>query len=157
MVTIIGTLVSILLGLLVSSAVDDYHSLESSVNLEATSVTDIFRYARGLPETPKVALQHLCIEYCQGVITKEWPLMTQENYSEDVSSTAAKITDTIITFHPANSAEVTIQQTLVSSLSRLGECRGRRIVALHSKWMRQLLPLLLMCVFILVAFSYLYL
>jgi hypothetical protein len=157
MVTIIGTLVSILLGLLVSSSVDDYHSLEASVNFEATSVSEIFRYARGLPEKPRLTLQNLCINYCDEVASKEWPAMKHDEASSEVGDIYTKINDAIITLHPTNVGQETIQRAMVTSLSNLGQNRERRLVAVHSKWMRQLLPLLVMCVIILMAFCYLYL
>lgn len=157
MVTIIGTLVSILLGLLTSSSVDDYHLLESSANFEATSISEIFSYARGLPEKQKTTLQNLCISYCTEVASKEWPAMRHGEVDESVTDICTKLNDVIITFSPANVGEETVQQAMVRSLSDLRQNRERRLLSLHSKWMRQLLPLLVMCVVILMTFCYLYL
>ncbi len=79
MLTILGTLVSVLLGLLVSSADDQYRSLESCVNSEATGVSEVFRLARGLPSATAFKLRNCCIEYCEKVVADElacdeaWP------------------------------------------------------------------------------------
>src|SRR5476651_32640 len=62
MLTILGTLVSVSLGLLVSSADEQYRSLEGSCNAEATSLNEVFRLSRGLPGPTSTMLQDRCIE-----------------------------------------------------------------------------------------------
>jgi len=52
---IVGTLVSILLGLLVAASLTSYQSLQSTVDSEATSVSEICRLSFGLsPEEKKL-------------------------------------------------------------------------------------------------------
>jgi hypothetical protein len=45
-VAIVGTLVSVLLGLLISTAADQYKDMEACVDSEATAVGEMFRLSR---------------------------------------------------------------------------------------------------------------
>src|SRR5208283_988935 len=85
MLTILGTLVSVLLGLLVSSADEQYTSLESCVNSEATYVNQVFRLSRGLPPAKAHHIQDLCIEYSERVIADEWKSMQYGEFNAEVT------------------------------------------------------------------------
>jgi hypothetical protein len=156
MLTILGTLVSVLLGLLVSSADEQYRSLEASANSEATSVNEVFRLSRGLPQPTSYILQDRCIEYCDKVLEDEWPSMRHGQSSPEVTRVFASISDAIVQFRPANSGEAAIQSGLLSAASQIGQNRGLRIVASRSTWTRRLLPLILTCAIVVLTCSYLY-
>jgi hypothetical protein len=156
MLTILGTLVSVLLGLLVSSADEQYRSLEVSVNSEATSVNEIFRLSRGLPSATALPLQDRCIDYCDKVIADEWPLMKHGETSKAVTQVYAGISDSIVQFRPANAGEASLQSALLTATSEIGQNRGTRIVAARSTWSRRLLPLILTCAIVVLSCSYLY-
>lgn len=155
-VTIVGTLVSILLGLLVSESVGQYRALQSSVGAEANCIGDVFRLSRGLPGPAGDQLRALCIDYCEQVINDDWPAMRQGKASNIVSATYLNLSDTIVTFRPNNSGEATVQQALVAAASRAAEHRHERIAVEETTWTKRLLPILIMCAAIVLAFSYLY-
>src|SRR5277367_4884341 len=129
MLTILGTLVSILLGLLVSSADDQYRSLESSVDAEASGVTEVFRLARGLPSSTASILRNCCVDYCDKVVTEEWPLMKHGQMSNDVTQMYINLSDAIVEFHPGSQGEAVVQTALLKATSDIGQNRGLRIVA----------------------------
>jgi hypothetical protein len=156
MLTILGTLVSVLLGLLVSSADEQYRSLEASANSEATSVSEVFRLARGLPRPTANALQDRCIEYCDKVLDSEWPSMRHGQSSPEVTRVYAELSDAIVQYRPGNAGEAAIQSGLLSATSQIGQNRGLRIVASRSTWTRRLLPLILTCAIVVLTCSYLY-
>jgi Protein of unknown function (DUF4239) len=156
MLTILGTLVSVLLGLLVSSADEQYRTLEASVNSEATSLNEVFRLSRGLPPAIAVILQDRCIEYCERVIADEWPSMKHGQGSPEVSRIYTLMSDAIVQFRPGNSGEASLQQALLSASSQIDQNRGLRIVASRSTWTRRLLPLILTCAIVVLTCSYLY-
>ncbi len=156
MLTILGTLVSVLLGLLVSSADDQYRSLEECVNSEATSVNQIFRLSRGLPTATAYVVQDRCIDYCDKVISSEWPAMKHGEMSEDVTKIFTDLSDAVVQFRPGNDGESTVQGAILDATNQLGQARGTRIVASRSSWSRRLLPLILTCAIVVLACSYLY-
>jgi hypothetical protein len=156
MLTILGTLVSVLLGLLVSSADEQYRSLEDCVNSEATSVNQVFRLARGLPAPIAYVVQDRCIDYCDKVISSDWPAMKNGEMSADVTQVYTELSDAIVQFRPANDGESTVQGAIIDATNELGQDRGTRIVASQSSWTRRLLPLILTCAIVVLACSYLY-
>jgi hypothetical protein len=155
-VTIVGTLVSVVLGLLVSSSVDQYRELDTAIDTEATSINDVFRLSRGLPAKSAGMLQQLCIDYCEQTIKDEWPAMKTKQPSESVTNTFIKLSDIVVTLKSDNPAEPVIQHSLLASLERLAHSRRQRIIAVQSDWMKQALPMLLACSSIVVVITYLY-
>ncbi len=156
MLTILGTLVSVLLGLLVSSADDQYRTLEESVNTEATYVNQVFRLSRGLPAPTSYIVQDRCLDYCDKVISAEWPAMKHGEMSDAVTQVYTELSDAIVQFRPANDGEAAVQGAMLEATNELGHNRGTRIVASKNSWTRRLLPLILTCAIVVLACSYLY-
>jgi Protein of unknown function (DUF4239) len=156
MCNIVGTLVSILLGLLVAASLNTYQTLEQTVDLEANSAAEIFKLSRGLPESLQGKVQSLCEKYCHQVVELEWPSMAESKSSPAVFETATYLTDAIVTFKPANDGETNIQASLLQSVENMGNCRRARILALSNSESQILLPLLVICAVTVMLFTYLY-
>lgn len=156
MLSIVGTLVSILLGLLVAAALDHYSALEQTVDLEASSAAQIGRLSFGLPQEAEEKIQGLCLEYCRQVVYEEWPAMSQGTPSQNVLRTYMQIVGTVVSFRPNNEGETNVHAALITAMLQLGDCRRQRMQALHSPWAAQLMPVLIMCSLIVLAFAYLY-
>ena len=56
----------------------NYGAAEQNVDLEATSLRNIYRLAEGLPDPQHAQLQVLCRSYAKVVIEQDWPLMAQD-------------------------------------------------------------------------------
>ena len=56
----------------------NYGAAEQNVDLEATSLRNIYRLAEGLPEPQHAQIQVLCRSYAKIVIEQDWPLMAQD-------------------------------------------------------------------------------
>jgi hypothetical protein len=156
MCNIVGTLVSILLGLLVAASLNTYQALEQTIDLEANSAGEIFKLSRGLPDPLQGKVQTLCEQYCQQVVDIEWPSMAKGQPSHEVFKTSAALTDCIVTFKPANDGETNIQASLLQSVESMGNCRRARILALTNSESQILLPLLVICAVTVMLFTYLY-
>jgi Protein of unknown function (DUF4239) len=156
MCNIVGTLVSILLGLLVAASLDTYQVLETTVDQESNAIADIFRLSRGLPDPLQGEVQTLCERYCQQVVNIEWPAMAKGGISHEVFRTSAKLTDEIVRFKPSTNGETNIQAGLLQSVETMGNCRRGRILALSSTKTAILLPLLVICAVTVMLFTYLY-
>jgi hypothetical protein len=156
MLGIVGTLVSILLGLLVAAALDRYQVLEQSVDTEAADVSQIMRLTIGLPPQPRQRIRQLCFEYCLGVVNDEWPLMSKGQSSEKVFVTYAQLVAQIARLQPSTNGETNIHNALITAIQQIGDSRRHRIMALHSAWTAHLMPVLIMCSVIVLGFAYLY-
>jgi hypothetical protein len=156
MCNIVGTLVSILLGLLVAASLDTYQALETTIDLEANAAAEIFKLSRGLPDPLQGQVQTLCERYCQEVVNIEWPAMAKGQASHEAFKTGAELTDAIVTFKPSTNGETNIQASLLQSVEAIGNCRRARILALTNSKSQILLPLLVICAVTVMLFTYLY-
>lgn len=156
MLNIVGTLVSILLGLLVAAALDHYQNLEQSIDTEAANVSELYRISFGLPLKTRERIRILCEEYSRSVVHDEWPAMEKGMHSPKVMDTYRHIVNTIVKFRPANDGESNLHNSLLAAMQTIGDCRRQRLLVLHSSWNRQLMPMLLMCSCIVLSFAYLY-
>lgn len=153
---IIGTLLSIVLGFVISSAADEYKSLEACVDSEASSIGEIFRLSRALPEANALAIQRLCVDYCESVSKEEWPLMREGKLSDGLTKTYLRLSDEVIGLSAETNNSSNIQSELLSSLREVGDARRARSVAITSKWIRQLMPMLWLCSIVTMLTTYLY-
>lgn len=156
MLSIVGTLVSILLGLLVAAAMDRYQNLIREVDSEAGGVACIFRLAHGFPEADRHKIQTLCTRYSYLVQNTEWPAMTKGQMSHDVFLTFGKLQHAIITYVPKNDGETNVQAALIEALDVISHGRRERALALRSDWAHHLMPVLVICSLIVIIFTYLY-
>ena len=156
MLSIVGTLVSILLGLLVAASLDHYQTLEQSVDTEAAAIGQVYRMSEGLPKDVGERIQTLCKEYNRQVVHDEWPAMARGEYSHKVLVIYAKMLREIVTYEPQTNGKTNLHNSLLSSVQQIADSRRQRLLSLHSAWRDHLMPVLLMCSAIVLAFAYLY-
>jgi hypothetical protein len=153
---IVGTLVSILLGLLVAASLNNYQTLESAIDSEATSVAEVCRLSIGLPPQERNALLLNCLEYCDYVVKEEWPAMTDLHTSETITDSYAKLLKRVVTFNPKTAGETNIQAAMITAIQDWGNYRRQRFLWLNKGWDKNLMPVLFMCSFIVLIFANLY-
>ena len=90
------------------------------------------------------------------MVNDEWPKMEEGETSKEVFFTYVKLVTTVSNFQPSNDGESNLHQALISAIQEVGDCRRKRMLALHSTWTRQLMPMLITCSIIVLAFAYLY-
>jgi hypothetical protein len=96
------------------------------------------------------------MDYSTEVVNDEWPAMAKGDMSYKVLITYCRMIVEIANFRPDNAGESNLHQALINSVQEIGNARRKRILVLHSNWTRQLMPLLLMCSAIVLAFAYIY-
>ncbi len=156
MLTIVGTLVSILLGLLVAASLDRYQKLEEAVDAESRAVSDIFRLARGLPHEQTAKLQNLCVLYCQSVINDEWPSLNNGEASIELFHIYGKLMDEILQCDPKTDRETNIHQAMMTAMMDMGDYRRARLLAISTSWIGVLTPVLVFSALAVLFFAYLY-
>jgi hypothetical protein len=153
---IVGTLVSILLGLIVAACLTNYQALEADVDSEAAGVIEIARLSFGLPPEKAKELQQLCLDYSDYVVSEEWPGMSEGRASAKVQETYVKLLKMIVTLKPADNGETNLQNAMLTAMQSVGDYRRHRILWLVNNWTKNLLPVLIMCSLIVIVFEYLY-
>ena len=153
---IVGTLVSILLGLLVAASLNNYQTLETAIDSEAISVAEVCRLSFGLPKEERRILLKTCLDYCDDIVKDEWPGMKNASLSDAAVFNYANVLKQIVTFNPKTPGETNIQAAMITAMQNWGNYRRQRILWFNKSWDRNLMPVLFMCSFIVLIFAYLY-
>ena len=130
LLSVIGTLFSVLLGFLVAGAIQRFDEARINVQEEAGALADVFRGAAGFPEPVRTELQNKCISYADIVITKEWKLMEEKKSSADAWETYSDIWRLCVEFIPANDGQSNVHQAVLGAISHLGNYRTLRFAAM---------------------------
>ncbi|MFA6558809.1 MAG: hypothetical protein WCT03_20470, partial [Candidatus Obscuribacterales bacterium] len=150
------TLVSLILGLLVASALEQYQNLERAVDSEAAAVSEVYRFSRGLQEPTRGQIQGLCERYCQLVISDEWPALAEGKVSPAVFETFCLLNDEVVLIHPTHDGESNLQASMLESLDTVGAGRRERLLTLNNTREHLLGPILLIGAVIVLAFTFFY-
>lgn len=156
MLSIVGTLVSILLGLLVAASLDHYQTIEQSVDTEASAISQVVRLSTGLPPPVRKNLRRLATEYTDRVVNDEWPSMAKGKPSEKTLLTLAQLIGEVAVFKPADNGETNLHAALIAAVQQTADCRRQRLLVLKSAWKDHLMPVLLICSCIVLGFAFLY-
>ena len=156
MLSIVGTLISIVIGLLVAFALDHYQSIEQTVDQEAANVSQIFRVSIGVDPKTRTTIRALCADYNKEIIENEWPAMQRGEVSKGAFTIYAKLMSTIANYDPQTQGQSNIHASLISSGQELGNDRRQRILVLRSSWIGHVMPVLLMCALIVLIFAFSY-
>lgn len=129
---VVGTLFSILLGLLVAGALTRYQEITAEVSAEARSLAEIYHLSNGLPTQKRLTIQKLCTEYCDVIIEKEWPEMELGHLPQIGRMICGELAEQIICFKPTDEGESNIHNAMLTSAEGLGKGRRDRAEALRS-------------------------
>ncbi|MBY0356584.1 MAG: DUF4239 domain-containing protein [Candidatus Obscuribacterales bacterium] len=129
---VVGTLVSVLLGLLVAGALGRYEQINSEVSSESRSLSQIYFLACGLPEKQKTYLQKSCRDYCNFLIEQEWPAMEENHLLPEGQNLCRKIVKAVVLLNPQTQGESNIHNALIASVEDLGKGRRDRAESMRS-------------------------
>ena len=133
MLGVVGTLFSLLLGLLVANAIESYHEIKVQVSEEANSLANIYRLSEGLESVDRLKIRETCRVYNRKVITDEWPKMANMEMSQDCWDLYGKIWSDCVLLKPETEQESNIQSSLLDSAKNLGETRRARSITCKAK------------------------
>jgi hypothetical protein len=125
---ILGTTYAVILGFMLYTVWTNYLSAEQNVDLEATSLRNIYRLAEGLPEPQHAQIQNLCRAYANTVIQKDWPRMALNQVpteSHEINSTMWK---TLMSVKTASPTQTIAEDHALFELSQLTEHRHTRLL-----------------------------
>ena len=126
---VVGTLFSVLLGFMVGGAMDRYHDAVVNVDLEANSVANVFRLAKGLDDQDRVTVRNLCRQYVKDVVELEWKEMGLQDNKESAWNSYQALWDSTLGVEPGSDQRISnIQQSIMEAMKTLGENRRARLV-----------------------------
>lgn len=130
LLSVIGTLFSVLLGFLVAGAIQRFDEARINVQEEAGALADVFRASAGFPEPLRSELQNKCTSYADVLINKEWEMMEQKKSSPEAWEIYSDIWRLCVEFVPANNGQSNVHQAVLSAISHLGNYRTLRFAAM---------------------------
>ena len=123
----VGTLYSVVLGMILVSASEKFTDAKRYVTQEADSLLQVYLGADQMPVSDRAAIKRAIKHYVNGVITDEWDLLSQGKSHENTKVLFKNIWDTIRSIEPITENQKTIYQSMISSFISAGEGRRERV------------------------------
>jgi len=127
LLSVIGTLYAVLLGLIVVDAMVRFERAIDNVQEESNSLADVFLLASRLPEPYRSRLQDTCRTYARQVVEDEWPRMRRAEPSPAARRTAFSLTQVLDTFEPLREGDKAVYPLILEQIRELWDCRRERI------------------------------
>jgi hypothetical protein len=127
MFSTIGTLYSVILGLVVVGSLTTFDQARLTVAQEANSLHDIYHLAHGLPPQQKASIRKLCLQYAGVVITDEWPQMNNGKHSEKAHDVVNELWNEVVDFKPTEARDTDLHTALLTEVNTLGDNRETRL------------------------------
>jgi hypothetical protein len=156
MLGVIGTLFSVLLGLLVAGAIDRYHDVWQNCESESNGINNIYRLSKGLEETDRKRIRGLCREYTEYVVNEEWPMMEHQQMSKNAQERYSRLWDACISVNPINERENNVHQAILEGMDQVGDDRRARGVVCMSPMPFTLWAVIICGSIITIAFTHLF-
>jgi Protein of unknown function (DUF4239) len=125
---ILGTTYAVILGFMLYTVWTNYIGAEQNVDLEATSLRNIYRLGEGLPEPQRAQMQSLCRSYATTVIEQDWPMMARNEIplqSHEINNAMWK---TLMSIRATTPTETIAEDHALFELSQLTEHRHTRLL-----------------------------
>lgn len=130
MLSLLGTLYSVLLGFLVAGAVSRFDAARHTVHAEANAIANIFRLSYGLPNEEKTSIRKLCREYCTVMVQDEWHRMNQKKAMSAAGwETYEKLWQTCMRINASDPRVSNIHASMIENIAVTGENRRERAIS----------------------------
>jgi len=125
--SVVGTLYAVLLGLVVVDALVRFEQAIDIVQEESNCLADIFLLSETLPEQQRTAIREACKTYATQVVNIEWPLMARGRASVEARQTAFQIAKGLRGFEPATESQKAVFPLILEQMREFWDCRRERI------------------------------
>lgn len=125
---ILGTTYAVILGFMLYAVWTDFDTATQNVEMEANSLTNLYRLADGLPDGSRTEVQKLAREYAQKVITNDWPEMDQGRVPVESVGLASKMERALISVPDGSRTSGMAQDHAMTELSAMTTCRRTRLL-----------------------------
>ncbi|MBX9950729.1 MAG: DUF4239 domain-containing protein [Candidatus Obscuribacterales bacterium] len=128
LLSVVGTLYSVLLGLIVVDTQGKYQEARAMSQQEADSCLDMFHLAYGLPSKERIMLHHKLQEYLDVLVAQEWESHTSEGSFVDFAKTPFRdIWWELTDFEPQTNKEQSVYEQLLDEMQKLSDGRRYRM------------------------------
>ena len=127
LLSVVGTLYAVLLGLIVVDSLVHFEHAVDVVQKESNTLADIFLLADRLPAAPRERVRETCKAYAHTVVEDEWSQMAQARASLEARKLAFELVKTLDGFEPTTESEKAVFPILLEQMRELWDYRRERI------------------------------
>jgi hypothetical protein len=129
MISVLGTLYAIVLGLIVVDSLAHHELAEATESSEANAIGTVMHLACVLPDEQKKPILNAAVKYCDLAVDKEWPSMEKGIAPEPETKKAYYDLWTITAgYEPKTAKEQNIHQGFIAAMQQLSDSRRYRVV-----------------------------
>ncbi|PWU00052.1 MAG: hypothetical protein C5B53_04525 [Candidatus Melainabacteria bacterium] len=154
LLSIVGTLYAVVLGLIVVGSLNTFDKARITVASEANALHNIFHLAQGLPSPTGEQLRSDCVIYAKTMIDDEWKSMEYGKSSQQAHAIIAAIWKMVIHFQPHNQDETDLHSSILAELNVLANNRHLRLTAAEPAYDWIIWSILIFGGVVLVVFTY---
>ena len=123
---ILGTTYGVILGFMLGTVWEDFHTADVGVYLEASSLMNAHGIAAGLPSPQKETMQRLTVKYADVAVNEEWPAMQRQQTSHAGERVIGEMWQVLMTARTDSDMESASVKDLTTVLGNLSERRSMR-------------------------------
>ena len=127
LLSVVGTLYAVLLGLVVVDALVRFEHAIDVVQQESNALADIFLLAERLPAAQRERIQESCRTYARQVVEDEWPAMARGHASPAARKTAFALARSLDGFEPVTEGQKAVFPMLLEQIRELWDFRRERV------------------------------
>ncbi len=127
LMTITGTLYTVLVAFAVVIVWNAYDSTSDMVDREAATLLDVVRISKAFPAATSLRIGDLAERYTADVIQQEWPAMAMGKSSPTARDLNDQIWSVVTSIKPADAGEQAAYSVLVSRVADFSDARRRRL------------------------------
>ncbi len=124
---LIGLLFSILLAFVIAGVLSDFDRASNNAQEEANALGAIYGLGQGISEPAKSTWKSDTRNYASLVVDEDWPLMLNQQASQNAWDALRTLRDNIFTFQPANALEQTLQDKAIDKAQAVYDSRRTRV------------------------------
>lgn len=124
---LVGLLFSIVLAFVIGSVLVDYDRGRSEAQREANAIGAIYGFAWGIPEPAQSTWKSGARHYATLVIEQDWPLMQNQQASENAWTALTALRDDIFALDTTNDRERSLQDKAIDKVQEIYDARRTRV------------------------------
>jgi hypothetical protein len=129
LLTVVGTMYSVLLGLIVVNVQGKFDQARQMAETEANSCSDLWNYCRGLPGEVRYTIRLPLKDYYATVQNEDWEASAAGKVTEQSVPSYQAMWRAIAAFQPQTSRESACYSSILETMKSLADARRFRMVA----------------------------
>lgn len=128
LLSVVGTLYAVLLGLVVVDAMEDFEEAREAAVAEENALANLLLLAERLPEPKRAEVRRLAVTYGRRVVEDEWPRMDDGTMDRGAHEAAVALVRGVLAFEPATEGEKVVYPAAIAAATELWNARHARAV-----------------------------